>query len=68
MKSVYQTLNNGSKIPQMGFGVYLIEGDENTKRACLEALKIRLPSYRYCTCVSERAGRARCCMGKRHPA
>ena len=40
MKSVYQTLNNGSKIPQMGFGVYLIEGDENTKRACLEALKL----------------------------
>ena len=33
MKSVYHTLNNGSKIPQMGFGVYLIEGDENTKRA-----------------------------------
>ena len=24
----------------MGFGVYLIEGDENTKRACLEALKL----------------------------
>ena len=40
MKSVYHTLNNGSKIPQMGFGVYLIEGDENTKRACLEALKL----------------------------
>ena len=40
MKSVYQTLNNGSKIPQMGFGVYLIEGDENTKRVCLEALKL----------------------------
>lgn len=40
MKNVYQTLNNGSKIPQMGFGVYLIEGDENTKRACLEALEL----------------------------
>ena len=40
MQNVYQTLNNGSKIPQMGFGVYLIEGDENTKRACLEALKL----------------------------
>ena len=40
MKSVYHTLNNGSKIPQMGFGVYLIEGDENTKRACREALKL----------------------------
>lgn len=40
MKSVYHTLNNGSEIPQMGFGVYLIEGDENTKRACREALKL----------------------------
>lgn len=40
MQNVYQTLNNGSRIPQMGFGVYLIEGDENTKRACLEALKL----------------------------
>ena len=29
MQNVYQTLNNGSRIPQMGFGVYLIEGDEN---------------------------------------
>lgn len=32
------TLNNGSEIPQLGLGVYMIQGDEATKKACLEAL------------------------------
>ncbi|MFV0555595.1 MAG: aldo/keto reductase [Lactovum sp.] len=32
-------LNNGEVIPQFGLGVYQIEGDENTKKACLEAFK-----------------------------
>lgn len=33
-------LNNGCKIPQFGLGVYQIQGDADTKRACLEALKL----------------------------
>ena len=33
------TLNNGVKIPQLGFGVYLIP-EEETEKAVLEALKI----------------------------
>lgn len=28
----YVTLNNGTKIPQFGLGVYMILGDQNTKR------------------------------------
>lgn len=39
MKQTYITLNNGTKIPQFGLGVYMIEGDEAAKEACLEALK-----------------------------
>ena len=34
------TLNDGNKIPQMGLGVYLIQGDEATKKACLDAIKL----------------------------
>ena len=33
------TLNNGQKIPQIGFGVYLIPPEE-TEKCVLEALKI----------------------------
>lgn len=40
MNQTYITLNNGTKIPQFGLGVYMIEGDENTEVACLEALKL----------------------------
>jgi diketogulonate reductase-like aldo/keto reductase len=40
MKQTYITLNNGCKIPQFGLGVYLIHGDADTKKACLEALKL----------------------------
>lgn len=35
----YVTLNNGTKIPQFGLGVYMIMGDQNTKEACMTALK-----------------------------
>ncbi|MFV0479797.1 MAG: aldo/keto reductase [Anaerorhabdus sp.] len=35
----YLTLNDGRKIPQFGLGVFMIQGDEATKAACLEALK-----------------------------
>jgi diketogulonate reductase-like aldo/keto reductase len=34
------TLNNGKKIPQLGYGTYCIEGDEKTENCVLEALKI----------------------------
>ena len=33
-------LNNGKTIPQLGYGVYCIEGDEKTENCVLEALKI----------------------------
>ncbi|MFV0519853.1 MAG: aldo/keto reductase [Lachnospirales bacterium] len=39
MEQRYLELNNGQKIPQFGLGVYLIQGNENTEKACLEALK-----------------------------
>lgn len=37
---VYVTLNDGTRIPQFGLGVYMINGDEATCKACLEALKL----------------------------
>ena len=40
MSQTYITLNNGAKIPQIGFGVFQISGDEATEKACLEAFKI----------------------------
>lgn len=40
MEQTYITLNNGCKIPQFGLGVYQIQGDADTKKACLEALKL----------------------------
>lgn len=39
MTQTYLTLNNGERIPQFGLGVYMVQGDENTEKACLEALK-----------------------------
>lgn len=39
MKQEYVKLNDGNIIPQFGLGVYMINGDENTKTACLEAFK-----------------------------
>lgn len=40
MKQTYVTLNDGRNIPQFGLGVYMIQGDENTKTACLEAIRM----------------------------
>ena len=36
----YLLLNSKYKIPQYGLGVYQIEGDEATEKACFEAFKI----------------------------
>lgn len=38
MEQTFITLNNGCRIPQFGLGVYMINGDENTEKTCLEAL------------------------------
>ncbi len=40
MKQTYVTLNDGRNIPQFGLGVYMIQGDENTKTACLKAIRM----------------------------
>ena len=40
MNQTYATLHGGIKIPQLGIGVYQIEGNEKTKEVCLEALKV----------------------------
>jgi diketogulonate reductase-like aldo/keto reductase len=36
----YLKLNSGYKIPQYGFGVYEIKGDEETEKACLSAFEL----------------------------
>ena len=36
----YLKMNSGYKIPQYGLGVYQIEGDEATEKACLAAFEI----------------------------
>lgn len=40
MDQTYVTLNDGNQIPQFGLGVYMIPGDAQTKKTCLEALKM----------------------------
>lgn len=40
MKQTYLTLNNGLKMPQFGFGVYLIPDGKETIDACLNAFKL----------------------------
>lgn len=40
MEQTYITLNNGTKIPQLGMGVYMVPAGEATKSACLDALKL----------------------------
>jgi len=40
MEQTYITLNNGTKIPQFGLGVYMVQGDAAVKQACLDALKL----------------------------
>lgn len=39
-EQTYVTLNNGTKIPQVGLGVYMINGDAATEKAVSEALKV----------------------------
>ena len=34
------TLNDGNKIPQLGYGVFLITKDEDAEKCVLEALKV----------------------------
>ena len=41
----YLTLNSKFKIPQFGLGVYQIEGDEATEKACLASIWIGYSSY-----------------------
>ena len=36
----YLELNSKYKIPQYGFGVYEIKGDDDTEKACLTAFEI----------------------------
>ena len=36
----YLTMNSKYKIPQYGFGVYQMQGDEATEKACLTAFEI----------------------------
>lgn len=40
MNQTYITLNNGAKIPQFGMGVFMVPAGDETKNACLEALKL----------------------------
>ena len=40
MNQTYITLNNGTKIPQFGMGVYMVPEGEETKHAVLEALQM----------------------------
>ena len=40
MDQTYLTLNNGTKIPQFGMGVYQVPEGEETKQACLSALRM----------------------------
>lgn len=40
MNQTYITLNNGTKIPQFGMGIFMVPEGEATKSACLEALKL----------------------------
>src|SRR5574344_2877660 len=40
MNQTYVPLNNGTKIPQFGLGVFQIDGDAATEKACLDALAL----------------------------
>jgi diketogulonate reductase-like aldo/keto reductase len=40
MTQPYITLNDGNKIPQMGYGVFLISKDDDAEKCVLEALKV----------------------------
>ena len=53
MEQTYVTLNNGAQIPQFGLGVFQIAGDDATKQACLDALKL---GYRHIDTAHDGAG------------
>jgi diketogulonate reductase-like aldo/keto reductase len=40
MSQPYITLNDGNKIPQLGYGVFLISKDDDAEKCVLEALKV----------------------------
>ncbi len=40
MEQTYITLNDNNQIPQMGLGVYMIQGDQPTYEACKQALEL----------------------------
>lgn len=40
MEQTFVTLNNGLKMPQFGMGVFMVPAGEETKKACLDALKM----------------------------
>ena len=40
MSQPYITLNDGNKIPQLGYGVFLISKDDDAEKCVLEALKL----------------------------
>lgn len=42
----YVTLNNGIKMPKLGYGVYQTP-PEDTKRCVLDAIEVGIPQHRY---------------------
>ena len=40
MEQTFVTLNNGAMMPQFGMGVFMVPDGEETKKACLDALKM----------------------------
>ena len=63
MEQKYLTLDNGARIPQIGFGTFQIEGDANTKEAVEEALKA---GYRHIDTLIRMRGRRAGGKEKRH--
>ena len=40
MEQTFITLNNGRRIPQFGLGVFMVTGDEATRKVCLDAIRL----------------------------
>ena len=59
----YITLNDGTKIPQLGLGVYQVPEGEATYNAVLDALK--MAPHRHGARLSEREKRRQGCKGQR---
>lgn len=49
----YITLNNGVKMPQLGYGVYQVSQEE-CERCVLDALQVGLPLHRHGTILLQR--------------